>query len=279
MLSLGTGKFPRHNADSSPRFRHVFRDGFLRRAFSAWMTSMDPDRRWREMHSQLDQSIAPNFRRVDVELEGESMSLDAIELMDHYRNLVIQDPETARLAKVATLDLITARFFLALDRVSEKPGQPLRVYGKIRCKGLIRVILPIMEHLAGSPFEFVTDNQRLGSRLSERDICPLCGRFCRPVTLTARGREQPISIYLKSGHNQRWRINIPSTLAKLVRREQQDVPFGGESHGRAGTCPCAACDSGSMPFRGERPKRSASVSVEERNRKRVCVVAAGTAGT
>jgi hypothetical protein len=58
----------------------------------------------------------------------------------------------------------------------------------------------------------------------------------------------------------------------LMKREERDVPFGGEAHGKAGTHPCAACDSGCMPFRGERPKRGSSVCVEERKRKRVCIV-------
>jgi hypothetical protein len=273
MLSIGTGKVPRQGREATPHFHHIFRDGFLRRLFSAFMTSLDSDGRWEEMKSQLDRSIASNFRRFDVTLDDRSMSLDDVGILDHCRNLVIRSPESARQAKEAALDFVIARFYLVLDAVPQNKRGPLRCHGIIRCRESIRPILSVLERLAGDHLEFVTDNERLGARVTERDICPLCGRFCRPVSFVVYKHDQPINIYLRGSKKTRWRINgFPSSLADMRAREQMDSLFGRNSHGKPGAQTCSACDSGRIPFRGGRRKRTLSSSVEDRQRKRICIV-------
>jgi hypothetical protein len=273
LLSLGTGKIPRAASPSTPHFHHVFRDGFLRRIFSAWMTSLDSEGRWREMKSQLDPSLASNFRRFDVTLEETSPALDDVGMMDPYRNLVTRSPESARLAREAAADLLTARFHMVLQEPPAHRRFPLRCHGIMRCKAPIRPLLSTLEALMGTSLTLAIDHQGLGPPLSERDICPACGRFYRPVSFLARSLDQTINIYLKAGRKFQWRINgFPATVSTLVRRAGLDLPFGLANHGQPWVQPCPVCDSGEKSLRGRHRKRASGMR-EESQRKRVCVVA------
>ena len=271
LLSLGTGSSPQSTEDSLPHFRNSFVDGFLFRAFNAWMTSLDNENKWREMKSQLDDSIASNFRRLNVPLEESGAALDDIAMMFHYRHLVVCYPRSARMAKDATVDLITARFFFELDSIPFFNRTPLWCYGTIRCKGPARSLLAALQQLVPESLEFATDTSRLGPIQVDKDVCPSCNRFCWPVSLRCHDAAQTIQIYIKSGRYGRWRINsFPSTIGQLVSRQHLDSPFGTADHGRPARAPCSACDSGRFPFQGRRRRRP-SPSYVERRRKRVCV--------
>lgn len=271
LLSLGTGSHPPSANEGLPHFRNSIVDGFLRRAFNAWMTSLDGESKWRDMKSQLDDSIARNFRRLNVPLEETSAALDDVAMMDHYRDLVIRHPGSARMAKEATVDLITARFFFELDSVPHLHQVPFWCHGSIRCKGPAGPLLAALQQLLPDPLEFVSDSHCLGPIRLERDICPSCNRFCWPVSLRCHDPAQCVQVYIKSGRYGKWRINsFPSTPIKLVKRQQLDSPFGKADHGRPVRSPCLACDSSRLPFRGRRRRRNSNLTAEHR-RKRVCV--------
>ncbi|EED20944.1 conserved hypothetical protein [Talaromyces stipitatus ATCC 10500] len=272
LLSLGTGSTPPPSGGSLPHFRNSFLDGFPRRAFSAWMKCLEPEGKWKEMKSQLDESISQNFRRLNVPLEETSSALDNVEMIDRYRDLVLRYPGSATMAKDAALDLLTARFFFELDACPSVDQSPFRLYGTIRCKGSARLLVAAMERLAPHPLEFVTDQHRLGWLVPDRDICPSCNRFCWPVSLLCRNSDQLLHIYIKSGREKRWNLNsFPTTAAKLVCRQQLDVPFGRIDHGQPSRQPCAACECGRLPFRGRRRRRNLDSAGQEWRKKRVRV--------
>ncbi|KAL1873641.1 hypothetical protein Plec18167_006158 [Paecilomyces lecythidis] len=268
MLSIGTGTTVKSPATASPHFRHVFRDGFLSRAFHAWMSSMDTERKWKEMKAQLDESIAEDFFRFNVTLEDKRMTLDDIQAMDDYRNLVALQPGSSRAAREVALALLTARFFFTLDAAPETGSRPFWCYGTIRCKAPASVVLPAIQRLVCEKIDVMTDSASLGPFLGDRGICPTCGRFCQPISLRVRHPDDVISIYLKTGRPSRrsWRINsFPSTVSTLASRQGLGIAFGRPDHGHLGAEPCHTCDERNIWNRRRRRRRPSHVSSDEQS--------------
>ncbi|GKZ39772.1 hypothetical protein AbraIFM66950_001159, partial [Aspergillus brasiliensis] len=118
VISLGTGEdVP--STDRSPRFRHVFRDGFLRRGFDAFMSSLGTKSKWLQLVDRLDNTIKPDYIQMDVALDNLPCTIDNLEVMDDYRNLVILQPGSARLARETTTAMLVARFYFILERLEE----------------------------------------------------------------------------------------------------------------------------------------------------------------
>jgi len=69
LLSMGTGVTPRA-CDRSPHFRHIYQDGFVRRGFDAWMSSMDTEMRWLEMVDQLEDTFKPDYFCFNIPLQN-----------------------------------------------------------------------------------------------------------------------------------------------------------------------------------------------------------------
>lgn len=87
MVSMGTGKVPPN--EQIPHFRHIFRDGFLRRGFDAWMSTIDTDTDWKNWRSRLGESVRGDYHRLDVSLGNAPQTIDAVGAMDDYRDLVL----------------------------------------------------------------------------------------------------------------------------------------------------------------------------------------------
>lgn len=273
MLSLGTGTAAKSQDGPSPHFRHIFKDGFLPRAFYAWMSSMDTESKWKEMKSQLDESIAEDYRRFNVLLQDIQVAIDDVEAMDRYRNLVTVQRGSGKSAKEAAVELLISRFFFVLDAIPDSTSTPIWCHGTIRCKGPIQELLPTLQRLLPQTLDFSTDTEPLGHLLGQRAICPACGRYCRPVSFPIHHFDDIINIYLRAGRQQRWRINgFPARVASFIDKQGLSSPFGRPDHGHPGTQPCDACDVSRMPFRGRRRKRTERQSIEEQARKRVCIV-------
>ncbi|GKZ59930.1 hypothetical protein AnigIFM49718_006254 [Aspergillus niger] len=118
VISLGTGEdVP--STDRSPRFRHVFRDGFLRRGFDAFMSSLGTKSKWLQLVDRLDEATKPDYIRMDVALDNLPCTIDDLEVMDDYRNLVILQPGSARLARATATAMLVARFYFVLERLEE----------------------------------------------------------------------------------------------------------------------------------------------------------------
>ncbi|KAA8647901.1 uncharacterized protein ATNIH1004_006603 [Aspergillus tanneri] len=97
LLSMGTGITDRPR-DRPPHFRHVFQDGFLRRGFDAWMSSMDTETKWLEMMGQLEDAHKEDYLRLNIPLRDVPSAIDTIEVMEEYRNLESRYPDVHRLS-------------------------------------------------------------------------------------------------------------------------------------------------------------------------------------
>ncbi|KAB8227271.1 patatin-like phospholipase family protein [Aspergillus alliaceus] len=274
LISMGTGDAS-PPADRSPHFRHVFRDGFLRRGFDAFMSNLGTTSKWLQMVEQLDSAVRPDYIRLDVSLNDIPCTIDNAEAMDDYRNLVILQPGSARMAGEVATSLLIARFFFALEShiEIESTGAHVWCHGTIRCKGPIKAVVGALERLHPENVDFVSDSARLGTFSGNDDVCRACGRYSKSVSLLLRHPGEVVNIYMRINRHQKWRISgFPASAASITKIQQLQHAFGRSDHGRPNNMPCALCDGLASPFRGTRRKRASMVSIEEPGRKRVRVV-------
>ncbi|KAJ6115286.1 hypothetical protein N7486_001064 [Penicillium sp. IBT 16267x] len=145
IVSLGTGKA--ESSDQTPHFRHIFRDSFLRRGFDAWMSTMDTDSDWRKWRTRLPDLVRGDCHRLDVSLGNSPHAIDVIEAMEDYRNLVILQVGSARMAREAATSLLISRFFFIVDSLPENTTVPFWCYGSVHCKGPAQKIVKALESL------------------------------------------------------------------------------------------------------------------------------------
>lgn len=228
---------------------------------------MDTESKWQEMVGQLDDSVKDDYMRFNVPLSGVSSDIDDIEKMDSYRNLVILQPGTAKMARDTSSALLIFRFYFVLDVWPQSTDTPFWCHGRIRCKAPIKSVLPAIERRHPQGLEYVIGAKKLGRFLGQGDICQSCGRYCRKVSFLVRHPDDIVDIYLRADRRKRWRISgFPEKVVSFKKKQRLDSPFGRRDHGRPGTMPCDACDG------SKRRKPMSPLSCDVRARKRACVV-------
>ncbi|GFF96240.1 hypothetical protein IFM53868_08435 [Aspergillus udagawae] len=272
VISMGTGRIDAPQ-ERSPQFRHVFRDGFLQRSYSAFMSQMDTTPKWLRMKNELSEDAQEDYLRFDVALEDIPCTIDNANAMDEYRNLVIRQPGSNRMAREAATALLVGRFYFTLQSPPEMVtgGDYVWCDGAIRCKGPVSPTVEALQAQHTKRMDFVTDTECLASFGGVNDICRSCGRYYKPVTLLLRHRDEKTNIYLRLDRTKRWRISgFPTSMSSLVARQKLESPFGQPDHGRPAAVPCATCDS-KVKLGGRRGKRKPSCTGLPPS-KRVCIL-------
>ncbi|GMF77642.1 unnamed protein product [Aspergillus oryzae] len=260
LLSMGTGVTAR-GSDRPPHFRHVFQDGFLRRGFDAWMSSMDTESKWLEMIGQLEDIYKEDYLRLNIPLRDMPSAIDTVEVMEEYRNLVTISPGSARMAREAATALLVSRFYFVLETLPEDTVTPFWCYGTIRCKGRAKQVVDTLGHLHPQGLDYITDSETIGPLKGLSELCSACGRYCRPVSFLVAHPDKVVNIYLKTPTKKRWRISgFPESMASFTGCQQLYAPFGRRDHGRLGSSPCSSCDGRGRPTHGMRRKRSSGKS-------------------
>ncbi|KAL3473200.1 acyl transferase/acyl hydrolase/lysophospholipase [Aspergillus californicus] len=274
LISLGTGKTESPGL-RSPHFRHVFRDGFLRRGFDALMSNLDTKPKWLELQSELEDGTKDDYLWLNVELHDIPCTIDDISVMDSYRNLVTSQVGAVRQAKEAAIALLVARFYFELDNPPTQPRRSSQGWyrGTIRCKGPARHILDALHRLYPSDVDFVTDTGFLGQFGGLAGICFQCGHYVQSVSVFAHHPKEPLNIYIRTGRQKRWKISgFPASLWSFTEAKNLYVSLGRPSHDRPTAAPCAACDSWEGRLRNEARKSPSVSSPAELGTKRLCVV-------
>ncbi|KAL4888218.1 patatin-like phospholipase [Aspergillus ambiguus] len=253
LLSMGTGITVRAR-DRSPHFRHVFQDGFLRRGFDAWMSTMDTEVKWQEMVNQLDETVKQDYIRFNIQLHE-----------TEYRNLVILSPGSARLAREAATALLASRFFLVLDRLPAGTVTPYWCRGTIHCKGRAKELLSVLLELHPQGLVWATDSEPLSRMVDPHELCVDCGRYYQKVSFLIVNPDRAMNIYLRTRDKRRWRISgFPDSIMSLSAKQQLGTPFGRYDHGSPAVAPCHSCDGFREGTLGVRRRRS---SADARNKR------------
>lgn len=267
MLSLGTGKA--QTSDQTPHFRHIFRDSFLRRGFDAWMSTMETDGDWKKWKSRLNDSVKGDCHRLDVSLENTPHTIDAVEAMEDYRNLVFLQVGSARMARDAATTLLVSRFFFVVDSLPENTATPFWCRGAVRCKGPAGKVITALEHLYPEGLSFVSDCGLIDDFGSLDSLCASCGCYNRSVSFLTRHLDYVVNIYFQTRSKKRWRISgFPESVGTFASRQGLFSPFGQGDHGYPSREPCPRCDVIGCSLRGKR-RRESGGSADASPRKRM----------
>ncbi|KKZ67221.1 hypothetical protein EMCG_07087 [[Emmonsia] crescens] len=261
LVSIGTGaEVNCARGQVAPYFRNVFKDGFARRALNAWLSSLDGERKWRDLVNQLDDDAKRDHIRLNVPLKGMAAAIDNVNDINGYRDLVLLQPGAVRMVAEAASALLISTFYLELDTLPESDNGPLHCRGTIRCRPPIRSILPPLSLLHGSQkMCFVTDSEFLGHFLGEKDICSCCDRYAKKISFEVRHLDEEIMIYMELDRQERRKISgFPDTVNSFIKEQGLLSPFGNSHHDSPGTQRCTACDNHKRKpcqLEGSRPRK------------------------
>ncbi|CAI7615468.1 unnamed protein product [Penicillium pancosmium] len=267
MLSLGTGKAQPN--DHTPHFRHIFRDGFLRRGFDAWMSTMETDSDWKKWRVRLGCEVRGDCHRLDVSLGQAPQTIDAVDTMDDYRDIVLLQSGSARMAREAATTLLVSRFFFVVGSLPERTASPFWCSGSVRCKGPAKKIIAALEQLYPEGLSYVSDSGVIADFGGLDSFCASCGCYNRPISLLTRHLDHTVNVYIQNGSKRKWRISgFPETIATFALRQGLDMPFGREDHGYPCREPCHRCDATGCATKGKRRRRQSETSEGAVSRKR-----------
>ncbi|KAJ6109862.1 hypothetical protein N7486_002097 [Penicillium sp. IBT 16267x] len=270
LVTLGTGKA--ELSDHTPHFRHIFRDSFLRRGFDAWMSTMDTDSDWRKWKARLPDSVRVDCHRLDVSLGNSPHTIDAIETMEDYRNLVILQVGSARMAREAATSLLVSRFFFTMDSLPENTTVPFWCYGSVHYKGPAQKIVKALNLLYPQGLSYVSDCGLINDIGGLDSLCVSCGRYSRSISFLTRHLDYTVNLYIQAPSRIRWRIGgFPETVASFVSKQDLDSPFGQEDHGHPYRQPCHNCDATGSPPKGKRRRSESGSLVDVGPKKRAQV--------
>ncbi|KAJ5981123.1 hypothetical protein N7481_008421 [Penicillium waksmanii] len=260
LLSLGTGT-ANDPDDQTPYFRNIFRDSFVRRGFDTWMSSMETENDWRKFRNQERETFKPESRRLNVPLGDLPSALDDVGKIDEYRNKVITQPGSARMARDAATMLLVSRLYFEIGSLPHDTATPFWCRGTLRCRGMARDITNALDNLYPGQLDLFSDAGLIGSFVGTGGICSSCRHFNHPVSFLARHIDHAVDLYLQSSTKSRWRVGgFPTTVSTLSFRQKLDAPFGRDDHHLPKRVSCSICDVGGSSGLNRRRKRESVMS-------------------
>ncbi|KAJ5959158.1 uncharacterized protein N7479_006308 [Penicillium vulpinum] len=106
IISLSTGAAEPQSNHSTPYFRYIFRDRFIRRGFD------------RRIKSRINEVNRPDYYRLNITLRALPSHIDTVESIDNYRDLVLLQYRSARIAREAAITFLISRFYFVLISVA-----------------------------------------------------------------------------------------------------------------------------------------------------------------
>lgn len=89
LLGTGTSNYPRSKA---PKFRHIYRDGFIPRLLRSFSSLLDGQRTWQDLINSLNERFFEDFFRLNIVLAGKEHVLDDVSSMDSLRERINSQP-------------------------------------------------------------------------------------------------------------------------------------------------------------------------------------------
>ena len=236
---------------------------------------MDTEHEWHKMRNQLSETSRPDYFRFNVPLGDIPSPIDAVSMIGGYRDLVLLQPGSARMAREAASALLASRFYFELTDSPPKDGFPFWCHGVIRCKGQAKDVVQALRQLHPQGLDLAIESRRVGHFGTTQDICCECGCFVRPVIFPVRHSQEAIDIRIKPSRHDGWRINgFPENMASFEMKQPSSSPFGRGDHGYLSRTSCINCVSHQYRgrTRGTRRRRgSETLSPREERTKRVCL--------
>lgn len=231
---------------------------------------METENDWRKFRNQEKETSKPESRRLNVPLGDLPGALDDVSKMDEYRNKVITQPGSARMARDAATMLLVSRLYFEIGSLPCDTATPFWCRGILRCRGLARDVTTALDSLYPGRLDICSDAGLIGAFVGAGGICSSCGQFNHPVSFLARHFDHVVDLYLQSSTKSRWRVGgFPTTVSTLSSRQNLNAPFGRDDHHFPKRPSCSVCDVGGGSGINRRRKRESIRSRGHPKRPRV----------
>lgn len=233
---------------------------------------METDSDWKKWILRLGAEVRGDCHRLDVSLGHEPQTIDAVDSMEKYRDLVLLQPGSARMAREAATTLLVSRFFFLVGSLPENTASPFWCVGSVRCKGPAKKIISALEHLYPEGLSYASDSGVIGDFGGQDSLCVSCGCYNHSISLLTRHLDHTVNIYIQDRSKRKWRISgFPETIATFALRQGLEMPFGREDHGYPCREPCQECYGNGCATKGKSRKRQSGRPEDVGSRKRAHV--------
>lgn len=238
VLSIGTGHPSRFPSPQDLSFPGSAMDCAVLRLIRYWRASYSDAIDAETVHERVERmfrALEPpahtplhlrRYHRLNLELADGVPPLDDVGSMGHLMVQVARGTGPTTFAPIK-LALITSSFYFELDGPPESDDS-----GRITCKGAVRMrgnpahVLSLVRDVHTGPVQFVKDDEDLAECQLERRICPTCQRFDQPISFSVAKRTDPVTIGIRFGKEQGYRISgFPQDVEWIVKQQRLDDPF------------------------------------------------------
>ena len=162
------------------------------------MSTIDTDTDWKSWRGRLNESVRGDCHRLDISLENTPQIINAVGAINDYRDLVLLQPGSARMARDAATTLLVSRFFLLVSSLPEQTSVPFWCPGVVRCKGPGREIILALEYLYPEGLSYVSDSGLIDGFGGRDSLYPSCGYYNHPISFLTRHLDYTMNIYIQS---------------------------------------------------------------------------------
>jgi hypothetical protein len=241
VLSLGTGTAHEvHSPQAKPA--HSFLNGFLSRTYRSRRATFESQKIWWELWNGLEERNRQDYFRLNVGFPGPEPAINDAACMEELSNCVQTRPQGPSERFETMSALLISNLYFELDELATYQSGFYHCKGSIRCRLNAHAIIRAILRLHSDDIEICSDGTPTGYKLTERDICPTCYIYRRPVEFLRRSTSDGPLFSLK------WKGGCARKLGPMRESiswfEQQqglrDV-FGSSNHGRPYAVKCPVC--------------------------------------
>ncbi|CAG7947024.1 unnamed protein product [Penicillium salamii] len=194
------------------------------------------------------------------------------ETIEDYRNLVILQISSTRIARNAAIALLISRLFFVVSSLPENTTTAFWYRGSVRCKRPAHNMILVLENLYPDRLSYVSDYGLIDRFRGLDSLYPVCRYYNRSISFLTRHFDYTVNIYIQTNSKKRWRIGgFPKNVASFVSEQGLLSSFGYNNHRYPCRDPCQSCDAIQNSDRGRRRKRESKGFRDINPRKRTLV--------
>ena len=204
------------------------------------MDFLDGQSHSRDTAKGLEKLTRGSFFRLNTILQR-PIRLDNISDLDDLRKTVYMSPNSRMETKNIVLALLSSNFYLTLDSKPILDSGYYHYNASIRCRTDCSAVISALHRLCPSTKKFVTQNEVLGDCSSD-DICRMCCRYRKRVTITVRHPNDVVTISIQSGSEFIRKISaFPQRMSWFEEQGSLNYTFGNKDHDVPGALQCPIC--------------------------------------
>lgn len=130
-------------------------------------------------------------------------TIDTVEVIEDYRDIIILYISSGRIARDMVTTLLISRFFFIVDLLLENTVTPFWYCGSVYYKGPARMVILALENLYPNRLSYILDYRLIDRFRGLDSLYPLYRYYSRSVTFLACHLEYKVNIYFQTSSKKR----------------------------------------------------------------------------